>query len=170
MEYGDAHRYLRACGGEFRQARKERGLTREELAELAGVHVNSIGIAERGDHDQNVMVRTKLYAALGCCHVEINRECFRIVLNSGSDAFPDTEILSMPCAAIAFHIGQAIRIERECKGVTLQELSRAGGIHLNTLWNIERGLVSATTLVLYRIFRALDVMTLKAGTVGLSLL
>jgi len=52
---------LLALGREVRRLRKERGLSQESLADLAGLHTNYVGGIERGE--RNVGIRALLAMA-----------------------------------------------------------------------------------------------------------
>jgi len=54
---------LIALGREVRRLRKERGLSQEALADLAGLHTNYVGGIERGE--RNVGVKALLALARG---------------------------------------------------------------------------------------------------------
>lgn len=45
--------------------RSERGLTQERLAELAGVHINSVSLLERGLREPSLYLVFQLAAGLG---------------------------------------------------------------------------------------------------------
>jgi len=45
--------YLKATGAEFLRVRLLRGMTRESLSDLSGVHIETIGATERGEHDMS---------------------------------------------------------------------------------------------------------------------
>lgn len=153
----DEEGYLESCGAEFRRARLERGLTREALAELSGVHVNTIGAVERGDHDINGSTKCRLLAALGCKSVNMTDSYDEIVLHDDPGAFPRADIQEMPESLVVRIIGQAMRERRESLGLTLEDVAGRAGLHLNTLWNIERGLVSPMGIHIHRVYRALGV-------------
>lgn len=165
----DAALYLRSTGAEFKRARLERGLSREVLAECAAVHPNSVAVAERGSHDLSGMTKIRIYAALGirCLEIELNRDI--IVLDGSSGHAPDGDILGMSLAAIAADIGSAIRAYREGLGFRLEDVAAASGLHLNTLWNIERGLVKASGVSLHSIYIALGVRRLSVRERSLRL-
>jgi len=161
--------YYKACGEELRRARLERGLSREELAECSRVHVNTIGAIERGDHDVNSSTKCWILAAIGCKSLVIRDGVDMIVLHDGPAAFPRSDIQAMPDARIVGIIGQAIRDRREGLGYTLLEAAERAAVHPNTLWNIERGLVSATGLHLHRIFITLGVSIVTPSPENLEL-
>lgn len=65
----DDSRYLRALGRNLQEARLERGLTQECLAELAGIHWKTLGNIERGKYPFSVVTFIRL-----CQHMEISAE------------------------------------------------------------------------------------------------
>jgi len=165
----DGMAYLMACGMEFQRARLARGLSRERLAELSGVHVNTIGSLERGEHDINSTTKCWILAALGCKSIVMEDGFDSIVLNDEPGTFPRIDIQDMPDSCIIRIIGQVLRERREQVGLTLHQVARLAGIHHNTLWNIERGLVSTTGINLHKIYRALDVHIVTPGPDGIIL-
>ncbi|HQO66435.1 MAG TPA: helix-turn-helix transcriptional regulator [Spirochaetales bacterium] len=165
----DEDSYLRACGAEFRRVRLERGLSREALAELSGVHLNTIGAVERGDHDINGSTKCRLLAALGCKSLRMTEHCDEIVLHDDPGCFPRADIQAMPESLVVRIIGQTMRQRRENAGLTLEQVAAAAGLHLNTLWNIERGLVSPMGIHIHRVYRALGVSVVTPNPELLSI-
>lgn len=161
--------YLQASGAEFKRARLARKLTREGLSELSGVHLNTIGATERGEHDINSTTKCRLLAALGCKSIVMDENVDFIVLHENLAAFPRTDIQAMPDACVVSIIGQALRDRRNSLGATLEQVAARSGIHTNTLWNIELGLVSPTGIHLHRIYRALGVAIVTPDPAGILL-
>ncbi|MBU0928592.1 MAG: helix-turn-helix domain-containing protein [Spirochaetes bacterium] len=153
----DERAYLAACGAEYRRSRLERGLSREALAELADVHVNTVASVERGEHDMTSTTQCRLLAALGCRSLVLRDNVDIIVLHEGEEAFPRADIQRMPYASIIAIIGGSVRGRRESSGLTLEALASVSGMHANTLWNIERGLVCPKSSNIHRIYRALGI-------------
>lgn len=56
---------LLALGREVRRLRKERGLSQEALADLAGLHTNYVGGIERGERNVGVRALFRLARGLG---------------------------------------------------------------------------------------------------------
>ncbi len=56
---------LQAIGRRVHELRSERGLSREALAKLAGVHLNTVANVEAGKRDTGVMTLSAIAAALG---------------------------------------------------------------------------------------------------------
>lgn len=165
----DEKAYLKATGEEFQRARLARGLSRESLAERSGVHVNTIGALERGEHDVNSTTKCWILAALGCRSLVMEDHVDRIILHEDPAAFPRSDIQTMPDSNVVHIIGQAIRDRRESMSATLETVALRAGVHENTLWNIERGLVSATGIHLHRIYRALGVNLVTPDPEGIVL-
>lgn len=59
------HPELLPLGREVRRLRKERGLSQEALAELAGLHPNYVGGIERGERNVGVKALFALARGLG---------------------------------------------------------------------------------------------------------
>lgn len=149
--------YLRRTGEEIKRCRLNRCLSRAELAKRACVHVNTIGAAERGDHDINSTTKCWILAALGTKSLIMDLHCDRIKLAVEHHLFPRTDIQARPDAEVVRIIGNAIREQREALGLSLDELALRSGVHSNTLWNIERGLVSGTGINIHCIYLALGI-------------
>jgi len=163
----DDKTYLKATGAEFLQARLSRGLSREALAERSGVHVNTIGALERGERDVNSTTKCWILAALGCRSLVMEDHVDRILLHEDPASFPRADIQTMPDSIVVRIIGQALRDRRESLNATMGLVALRAGVHENTLWNIERGLVSATGIHLHRIYRALGVSVVTPGPDGI---
>lgn len=163
----DPDRFLESSGAEIRRARLERGLSREVLAEMAGVHPNTLGFAERGDRDLNSITQTRLLLALRCECLLLCQRGVKPVLGDGHSGVEACRAWRDP--QFAALIGKAIRLRRVSLGLTLEKVAGDAVLHRNTLWNIERGLVLASGLSLYRVYLALGVRALVPYDSGLSL-
>ncbi len=144
----------------MRRARLARGWSREALAERAGLHCNTVGIAERGDRDLSSISETRILLALGCERLCITREGFAPVLCANPDDARILSIRALPDAVVARYIGTAIRKRRVALGLSLDDVAARATLHRNTLWNIERGFVLASSLSLYRIYLVLGTSAL----------
>jgi transcriptional regulator with XRE-family HTH domain len=159
---------LRTMGEDFRRARKERGFSREILAELAGVHVNTVAAAERGEKDLNSLTETKLFAVLGCDGIAVEPDGFRIRLSAAPAAYPRGDILAVPDPRVVRFMADAVRSRRQGLGLSLGELADLAGLHRNSVWNFERGLVSPGGLTLYKIYRTLGIGFVSASPAGVE--
>ena len=56
---------LSEFGERFRRIRKEKGISQDELEDLAGVHGNMVGRIERGERAANIVQLYKISKALG---------------------------------------------------------------------------------------------------------
>lgn len=56
---------LQNLGKRIRTMRRERSISQEELADLAGVHRTYVGMIERGEKNVTVISAAKIAAALG---------------------------------------------------------------------------------------------------------
>lgn len=159
--------FLAACGLAVRDARKGFGLSREALSDRADVSVAAIGAMERGERALSVTAHTRILLTLGCMHVTLSDEgpAFGIDAN----AAPAGRLLALPPSTIVRYIGGAIQERRTANGLSLEELGGLAGVHRNTIWNIEQGLVLANGMTLYRLYLALDVAELEPAGDSLRL-
>ena len=61
-----ADRQARRIGARLRELRKARGISGKELAELAGIHPQSLSRIEHGQHDVVFTTLRRLLAAMSC--------------------------------------------------------------------------------------------------------
>lgn len=169
MRSDESDAFLKTCGREFRKAREFRKLSREALAERAGVHPNTIGVVERGQRDLNGLTQTKLFAALGCAGIRVHPSRFEILLDLDCGAFSKSDILKLPDPRIIGFMGDAVRQRRIACGLRLDDIAALTDLHRNTVWNYERGLVSPSGYTVYLIFRALNVSFVLASVEGIVL-
>jgi transcriptional regulator with XRE-family HTH domain len=161
---------LRAFGREMAAQRRRCGLTQGALAERTGLSVNTIGNVERGALDPTVTVVALMQVHLGCPGLELRGGKFIPLaspLPAGPIPFPN---LARPPADIAVTVGNTIRDRRQKRGLTMEDLTADSGVHLNTLWNVEHGLVAPTISTLYRIYRSLGVRRVVGTPSGIELL
>lgn len=159
--------YLLSFAEELRSARKGLCLSRDELAEMAGLHPNTIAVAERGNRDLNTITQTRIFAALGCREIGLNDGC--LYLLTGNEPSPREDLLHLNDPFIIRCIGDTIRQKRAELGLTLEEMSVMTGMHVNSLWNCEHGLVIPQGNTLVRIYQSLGITTLGACSRGLDL-
>lgn len=166
----DERLYLDDLGRELRGLRRLQGLSIDGLAERTGLHRNTISGAERGVNDLRLVSNARIMAALGCDGFAIGESCFAFDVAEPGDRPTDGEVLRLPPSAIVYMTGRTIRQRRLAVGMTMASLSEATGIHSNTIWNIERGLVEASLFNLYKIHRGLGVSSMRATASGLRIL
>ena len=160
-------RLLELNGREIRRVREYRGYSRETLAGLCGLHVNTLGSIERGERDVSSISQTWIFAALGCRAIRVHPH-YDEILPDDSPSFVRQDILSMREPLIARMVGDFIRENRQARDLDLSITAEKAGIHPNTLWNIEKGLVIAAGANLHRIYLALDLETIIASPGGIS--
>ena len=158
---------LKSIGGEVQSRRKACGMSQEDVAELAGAHHNTVGRIERGEADPSVVSLSYLYFLLECSGVHVDRSgvipfCMPGVSFSSASA---PEIAGMSPAEMVHRLGTVVRGRRSAMGMSLRQLARSSGIHANSLWNLETGLVSPAITTYYRALRAMEVsrVTLQDG-------
>jgi transcriptional regulator with XRE-family HTH domain len=163
-------RMLKEFGCELAVLRKKRGLTQGALAERTGLSVNTIGNVERGVLDPTVTVVALMQVHLGGLGLELRGDRFIPLASpvpAGPLPFPN---LARPPADIAVTVGNAVRERRQKRGLTLEALSADSLVHLNTLWNVERGLVAPSISTLFRIYRSLGVERIVGTPTGIEFL
>ncbi|MEJ5189259.1 MAG: helix-turn-helix transcriptional regulator [Breznakiellaceae bacterium] len=94
-------------------------------------------------------------------HITRNAELLEI----GADSFSIEQvrdIIKMRPSNQIMIIGKQIRSFRKSRGFTLVETATRCGLHPNSLWNLERGLVIPTMFNLHRIYYSMGVKKLTA--------
>lgn len=141
-------------GRAIAEIRKARGQTREAVAALAGVHPNTVKRVELGGMEASSLVVTAICAALGCGAVRVTERGFEPRFEATGRDDRAAGILAMPPARVAWRTGESVAALRRELGHDLRGFARLAGIHHNTLWNLERGLVAPSILTLYKLCRA----------------
>lgn len=151
--------------------RRARALSRERAAELSGMHPNSLAELERGQADASCRMPTALCPVLGCAAVLVEPEGFGFIPDSEPGYPASRPVAGRVAPAIASATGESVAALRRSLGLSLRELASISGVHRNTIWNLERGLVSIGMVSFHRICRALGVirLDLDPGTGGLVL-
>jgi transcriptional regulator with XRE-family HTH domain len=74
MKTGEVHPALIALGEAIRLARKQRGVSQEKLALIAGVDRSYVGRIERGDNNVAILTLLKLAQALDISVSDLTKE------------------------------------------------------------------------------------------------
>jgi len=162
--------YLGALGEEIHRIRRLQGFSIEKLSDLAGLHPNTVAGLEHGKTDISLVTNARIMAALGCTRFRIDVEAFSFDVRELQDLMSRQKILSLPASLIVHMTGTTIAAERKKRHLTLEDLSDLSGIHRNTLWNIEKGLVNPSLFHLYKIHKSLTFQWLEATHDGLQIL
>lgn len=64
--------FLRRIGTQFRSARKEKGWSQEELADMAGIHRTYMGRIERGEANAPIYTLKKIAKVLKLSNIQID--------------------------------------------------------------------------------------------------
>jgi len=161
--------YCFDLGKELYRIRKNQGLSIEKLSEITKLHSNTISCVERGLNDIKLVTNARLMAALGSSSFYIKETTFKYIIDDNANESNCNDVLNLPGNLIVLMTGNAIRKERIRKGLKLNELSIITGLHSNTIWNIENGLVEPTLFNLFRIHKALKLIKLSASVDGLNI-
>ena len=157
---------LRFTGGEFAALRRERGLSQEDLAEMAALHPNGVGVIERGHRDFNVLTISSLYLVLESAGVIVEAEGFVPLRDRSEGARMRSEASHLRSPSIVSCMGAAVRAERKAEEMSLSDLAAVAEMHPNSLYYFEKGLVVPGICTYYRLLRSLGVdrVTIEHGT------
>lgn len=163
--------FLVEQGKEVQSKRLARDLSILELSRMIGVHRNTITAIEQGKHDYSSLISTNLFSALGARAVYITRNAELLELAADSATFEQTrDIIKMRPANQIMIIGKQIRQYRHSQNLTLAEAAAHCGLHPNSLWNLEHGLVVPSMFTLHRLYYCMGVQKLTACYDSLQLL
>jgi transcriptional regulator with XRE-family HTH domain len=159
---------IRASGASIASIRKAEGYSQAQLADLAGVHQNTIANIERGVVDPSVLALNFIYLKLRCQGIEISDEGFSPILSpSGSRELPFPKLALTSPGAMILAMGRSVSAWRQARDMSLKDLAGEAGVHVNTLWNFENGLVVPSTSTIYSVYRALDVSRVMGSEGGI---
>ncbi len=164
MGYHERNDYLLSFAEEIRKARRYAGYSREKLAEQAGVHPNTIALAERAERDLNIISQTRILAALGCRKVSLCDGCLDLTFSE--EWCERDDLLALNDSFIISCIGETLRRKRNALGMTLEDLSSKTHLHINSLWNSENGLVIPKGNTLFKLYDALGIINVQVDTGG----
>lgn len=158
-------RLLRSVGGEIASRRRQCGLSQEDLAELSSLHPNTLGRIERGECDASIILLSYLYFKLDSTGVRID-QCGVVPMHHGglpASSLPEVSFLRPP--AMVRMLAEAVRARRHDLSLTMRDAASISGIHPNSLWNFESGLVCPSITTYFHLLRTLEVSTvsLSAG-------
>jgi transcriptional regulator with XRE-family HTH domain len=161
----DDEALLRFTGGELGAFRRERGLSQEELAELAGMSPNSVGVIERGHRVFQVLAISSLYLVLESAGIIVDKGGFVPVRDRPEGARMRAEASPLRSPSIVSLMGAAVRTARKAEGLSLAALAASAQMHPNSLFNFEKGLVVPGICPYYRLLRSLgmDRVTVESG-------
>jgi transcriptional regulator with XRE-family HTH domain len=150
---------LRFSGDRIRERRLDAGMSQAELGEFAGFSPDAVGRIERGSGDCSILSVSALYIHLGFAGVSVAPEGIVPLREEdcGLSLHPDTRAIRPPSMLCA--MGMAVRERREAYGFSLGALAAEAGVHPNTVWNFERGLVVPGICTYFRLLRRLGVAT-----------
>jgi transcriptional regulator with XRE-family HTH domain len=153
----DIERILSVSGGELGALRRAQGLSRDDLAELTGLHRNTIANVERGGSDSSILAMSLMQVHLRASGVVVGREGFILCHpQAPGREYPYPDLLVRPSTMMRV-MGEMVRQRRVDRGMSIADFAVAAGVHRNTVWNIERGLVVPTSSTIYLIYRGLGV-------------
>lgn len=165
----DTLEYLHSLAVQIRHARSAYRFSQEELADRAAVHLNTVGIAERAERDLNVLTQTRILAVLGCEEIQLRGDAYRVRFGAEPSSAMRKDIMALQDAYIVRNIGASIRERRIALRLSLGDVARKTGLHRNSVWNCEQGLVIPDGNTVFRLYRALGVSRLVAGDWGITL-
>jgi transcriptional regulator with XRE-family HTH domain len=165
----DFEAMLRDAGAMIASMRRAEGLSQAELAVAASVHYNTVSNVEQGAADPSLLVFSLILVRLRCPGLAIDEAGFRPLAplsRAGPEPLPPAMLGQSTIVSV---IGSRVRSRRLDLGLSQGELSGEAGIHLNTLWNLEKGLVAPSVSTMYRLYRSLGIIKVESSSGELRL-
>jgi transcriptional regulator with XRE-family HTH domain len=160
-------RVLFVSGGELAALRRSQGLSQSDLSELSGLHRNTVQKVEAGCGDSSILAMSLMQIFLRASGVNVEREgFFPCPPPAEVPDYPYAFLILRPPVMIAA-MGRMIRRRRTERGMSLSGLADSVGVHRNTIWNVERGLVAPASSTIYAIYRGLGVRWVGGSDKGL---
>jgi transcriptional regulator with XRE-family HTH domain len=159
-------RVLFVSGGELAALRRSQGLSRDDLGELTGLHPNTIAKVERGVEDSSILAMSLMQIRLRAIGVVVGGEGFFPCPPSAGTGYPYPKLVLRPASMIG-DMGRRTRRRRLELGMSLSGLAEAAGLHRNTVWNFERGLVAPTSSTIYLLYRSLELSWVGGSDEGI---
>jgi transcriptional regulator with XRE-family HTH domain len=158
---------LRDSGASIASLRKAEGYSQAQLAELAGVHQNTITNIERGAVDPSVMCLNYIYLRLRCKGIEVFDEGFCPIPALDAKELPFPKLMDVSPGIMISVMGKLVVEWRKAKGLSLKDLAGESGVHVNTIWNFENGLVVPSTSTIYSIYKTLKISQVIGSESGI---
>lgn len=143
------------------------GLTQEELAEVAQVHPNTVSNLERAVGSASLPLLSSMLVHLGCRGLTLDAYGFHPIPGNEPHPFYPTLVQAPP--TMLRIIGQHFLARRRACGLTLAEASRIAGLHPNTIWNLEHGLVAPSATTAFLLARALEIAIIGGTPEGIRM-
>jgi transcriptional regulator with XRE-family HTH domain len=161
---------LKEFGYRIESLRKLHGLSRLDMAEISGLHPNTVANIERGVVDGSIVAASRILIYLGCEGVYVTDRGFELIFTEGTPPGNYYPGLRTSKAYIAATIGDVVKRRRLGLDASITDIAELAGVHRNTLANVELGLVEPSISTVYRIYRSLDVECVAGSNNGIYLI
>jgi transcriptional regulator with XRE-family HTH domain len=161
---------LHEAGSTIVTLRKTQGFSQSDLADKACVHVNTVSNLELGLSDPSTTVYSLILIALRCPGIEIRESGFAPISPLAGASVPSLPAFMLQKPRIVYEIGERVRRRRLDLGLTLRDTAGEAGIHYNTLWNLENGLVAPAISTMYRLYRTIGIDRVESFSGGIHLI
>jgi transcriptional regulator with XRE-family HTH domain len=145
----------------LRERRESLGMSRNELARVCGIHPNTIVTIERGAARPGILALNAMLINLGAVGVSVGREQWEPTYSGQLDMKLIRFYRAKPHPLVISEIASVVRELRRGNGLSLRELSEVAGLHVNTLWSLESGLVASSAATLFKVYSSLGVKKLS---------
>jgi transcriptional regulator with XRE-family HTH domain len=163
MRRAESGRLLISLGTMIREQRRAAGHSQEHLAELAGLHRNSLNAIERGSQDAEAVSLTNTIQVLGILAFKLDYETGSVRCTAvGPPGHP------VDPAIYARALGRGLRQLRMAAAVSRERLATACGIHRNTIERIENARCRVTLPTLIALYRHFGVTEFRRSPAAVA--